>query len=326
MSIAIATYNMESYLRRCVDSVLSPHVLDDIEIMIVNDGSRDGSLEIAREYEKRYPASVRVLDKENGGYGSAINLAIDQAFGKYFKTLDADDWFDTESFIEYVGKLKYHEADLIITHFSQEYVKNERSVPVYYFVEYEKPYDFRRFLIQEKISRPVLSMHSLTYKTEILRKDGFRLSHCYYSDMEYVLCPIAHVRTIVFLDLVVYKYYLGREGQSVSAAGFVKHFDDCKYVCKKLVDFYTERHSTDESAIGLNIGYGVAMVMNDFITVMFGTLHEADPVKARREIKEFRKYLKSRGGDLYLIAMQRYKLYNKIIRKKKRVKPNPLSS
>ena len=97
LSITIPSYNVEKYIDKCVQSMLVDSILDDIEILIVNDGSKDSTPEIAKGYVEKYPQTVRLIDKENGGHGSTINAGIREATGKYFKVVDGDDWLNTEN-------------------------------------------------------------------------------------------------------------------------------------------------------------------------------------------------------------------------------------
>ena len=106
LTVLVPTYNVEKYLRRCLDSLLLPEVFEEIEVLVVNDGSKDGSADIARAYEKKYPQTVVFVDKENGGHGSTINVGIEKAQGTYFKVLDSDDWVNIGDFIEFVKRLK----------------------------------------------------------------------------------------------------------------------------------------------------------------------------------------------------------------------------
>lgn len=305
-TIAIATYNMEKYLARCIDSLLVPEIMNDIEILIINDGSTDASAEIAHAYQDKYPQTVRVIDKENGGYGSAINMAIDQARGKYFKTLDADDWFDSEELVKFIDVLKTTDADLIITHYSREQERTNESAPIYYDgVDFDKIYDFTEFCIFDHTGKRGFAMHAITYRTEILRMDNFRMSHCYYSDVDYSVYPLTNVKTVAFADLVLYKYLVGRDEQSVSAVGLVRHFDDHKYISKKLLDHYSTLHAGSDTPISRNIGNNAIEVMNNFIGVMYGALYSANKKRAKREIKEFRQYIKTLDRNIELHANER---------------------
>jgi glycosyltransferase involved in cell wall biosynthesis len=119
MSVSIASYNVEKFIRKALDSCCVPEIMDRLEVLIVNDGSTDGTLEIAREYESRYPDTFRVIDKENGGYGSTVNASIRAAAGKYFRLLDGDDWFDAEGLQKLIEELEEAEEDMIIAQFKR---------------------------------------------------------------------------------------------------------------------------------------------------------------------------------------------------------------
>lgn len=103
LTIVIPTYNMQDYLRRCLDSLIVPEEqMQLLEVLVVNDGSKDNSSAIAHEYQDKYPGTFRVIDKENGNYGSCVNRGLKEATGKYIKILDADDWFDTKALTSFV--------------------------------------------------------------------------------------------------------------------------------------------------------------------------------------------------------------------------------
>ena len=114
LSIIIPTYNMEKYLRKCLDSlIVSNENMELLEVLVVNDGSKDTSLQIAQEYDIKYPQTFRVIDKENGNYGSCVNRGLKEAVGKYVKVLDADDYFDTFEFEKAIDFLKQNDYDLV---------------------------------------------------------------------------------------------------------------------------------------------------------------------------------------------------------------------
>lgn len=131
LTIAVPAYNMELYLKRCLDSILLPKLQNSLEVILINDGSKDNTLSIARHYEKQYPEMLQVIDKTNGGWGSAINCAIQEAIGKYFKILDADDWFDSKALVDFVSLLENIDVDLVATSFSYEYDSQESKNDIY---------------------------------------------------------------------------------------------------------------------------------------------------------------------------------------------------
>jgi len=317
LTIAVAAYNMEKYLPRCIDSLLASSNCQDIEVLIINDGSKDSTLSIALAYQKKYPDTVRVIDKENGGYGSAINVAIDLAQGKYFKTLDADDWFDSQVFDQYISKLRSLNVDLILTNYSREVESTNKSyLNCFNGIEYEKTYDFSSFCIFDKIGEPGLPMHAITYRTEILLLNDFRLSECYYSDVDYSVYPLVSVKKLIFLDLVLYKYLVGREGQSISTEGLIKHLDDFIFVCKRLVKYYTDNYKDNNSVMGLNIGYNAGNLTTILISIILGTLYPSDKVKSTLIIREFMSFLRENDEDIQEIARERVYYWGKMQHKK----------
>lgn len=125
LSIIVPTYNMERYLSRCLDSLLVSSIIEYIEILVVNDGSKDQSSAIAHNYQERYPQSVKVIDKENGGYGSVLNIGLLNASGKYLKICDSDDWFDSEAFRDFVFQLSKLDTDVVYNSYSKEYLNGK---------------------------------------------------------------------------------------------------------------------------------------------------------------------------------------------------------
>jgi glycosyltransferase involved in cell wall biosynthesis len=221
ISIVIATYNMEDYLSKCLDSVLIKEVLEKIEIIVVNDGSTDNSLAIAKSYQTRFPESVIVVDKPNGHYGSCINAGLKIASGKYFRPLDPDDWFDSASFVQYVNNLQEKNVDMVITNFSQEDEKKISRVRLsnkdIKNIIPEEEYDFLNYDFVNKERIKWLMMHMITYRTQLLKEINFRCTEgISYTDTEYCFYPIEYVKTFIYLHIVLYKYFIGRDGQSMS--------------------------------------------------------------------------------------------------------------
>ena len=117
LTVVIPSYNVERFLQETLESFVEERVLKDIEVLVVDDGSKDGTAEIGKAFEQMYPGTFRVISKENGGHGSTINKGIEQCQGKYFKVVDGDDWVNTEDFCILVDKLKTCEADYVVTNY-----------------------------------------------------------------------------------------------------------------------------------------------------------------------------------------------------------------
>lgn len=173
ISIAIPTYNMEQWLNRCLDSVVIPEIIDKVEIIVVNDGSRDRSSEIAHSYADRYPDSVIVIDKENGNYGSCVNRALGIATGKYFRILDADDWFDRNGFIGYVNQLESLTVDVVVTHYVKEFVGRKKNT-IYdtSFKCFNQILSINSLQSDDIDFYEDLVMHKLSYRTDLLKSCG----------------------------------------------------------------------------------------------------------------------------------------------------------
>jgi glycosyltransferase involved in cell wall biosynthesis len=237
ISIIVAAYNMEEYLGRCLDSVVDHKWDDSVEVIVVNDGSKDDTLQIARQYQSDYPQIVTVIDKENGHYGSCINAAIPVAKGKYVKLLDADDRFDTKGFEYLLDKLQTLHSDMVITNYSTRYDSGKRIQQRY--CSSDSP------VVQENPSSSVsifpswIAMHAITYRTELLRKMNYKQSEgiC-YTDNEWAVYPLFFVNTLAFVNADVYQYLCGRAGQSTDPAVFKRNILQSQEVTIRLLDYY----------------------------------------------------------------------------------------
>lgn len=242
LSVIVPTYNMESLLPRCLNSLLVDETIEDIEVLVVNDGSKDGSLAVALDYECRYKKSVRVIDKPNGNYGSTINAALPIATGKYVKILDSDDWFDTSVLICFIDELKRCDVDLVVTPFTQLWPGGKKEVVRYNTMgkevyEHGRVYDadtifgdgFIRFFL----------MHAISYRTDLLREIGYRQTEgISYTDTQWASYPIFYIENIVFLNLKLYQYNIDREGQTMDPAVVMKSIGQLGKVTDEMLNFY----------------------------------------------------------------------------------------
>lgn len=235
LTISIAAYNVEKYLEKALSSCVIDSLMEKLEVIIVNDGSTDNTLNIAKKYSSKYPNTFFVIDKENGGYGSTINASLKIARGKYFKLLDGDDWFDTDELRTLVLKLMNHDEDLIITKFKRvfesdchEEIRDEGAKlnPNEHNLNNIVTYDW-------------FTMAAIVWKTKLLIDSNLHVTeHCFYTDQEYDLIPYASANSICVLDCIVYCYRIGRAEQSVSLASIEKHYKDQITVYNKLVNMY----------------------------------------------------------------------------------------
>ena len=238
LTLVVPSYNMDRYLSVCLDSVTADCISDALEVIVVNDGSVDSTLEIAREYEARRPDIVTVIDKDNGNYGSCVNVGLAQATGKYFRILDADDYADTTALADFMSRLQNCEADLVVSLIVEDIYKNDRKIDERHYsfdaVRKNHIYKADEFYIHTHVFSSEFRMHGMTYKTSVLKKSGLRLLEgiC-YTDNIYLFQPFAYISTFVVYDLYLYHYRMGRDGQTMDLARQKKNLRDITLV----VDF-----------------------------------------------------------------------------------------
>ena len=242
LSIIIPSYNMAQLLPRCLDSLLQSGAGEAFEAIVVNDGSKDDTLQVALKYQDSNPRCIRVLDKPNGNYGSTINAALPQARGKYVKILDADDWFAPEALAKFVKELSGTDADMVVTHFTQIHPKGVKELAKYNLYGKE-PYEYgRTYPLDEVLSGGYIRfflMHSLTYKTHMLRDNGYRQTEgCSYTDLEWDVYPLFYAKDIVFFDTNLYQYNLDREGQTMDPKVLSRSLDQLGRVTDNILGFY----------------------------------------------------------------------------------------
>ena len=225
ITIVIPTYNMEKYLDKCLTSLIVPdEYMEQMEVLVVNDGSKDNSSAIAHQYESKYPQTFRVIDKENGNYGSCVNRGLMEAKGKYIKVLDADDRFDSANFNSFLIQLESLDVDCIMS----DTYKEKPDGTIWQIIKYNLP-TLQVFSL-EKILKDVPSelmwMHSITYRTSVLRNISYHQTEgISYTDQEWIFLPMASCKTFLYYPNVVYYYLIGRDGQTVSRDVFKKNFD-----------------------------------------------------------------------------------------------------
>lgn len=222
LTIVIPTYNMEEYIDKCLSSLVLHTGLEELEVIVVNDGSKDASLQIAQKYEKMFPQTFVVIDKDNGNYGSCINRGLDLARGKFFKILDADDSFDTESLGSFIEFLKGTDADLIM---SDILIINQIQ-GLQQKVEYELPVGLSftfDYFVNKNV--PYMWMHAVTHLTEKMRRIRYHQREgISYTDKEFVYYPVAVSERVAYFPNVLYRYLIGRKGQTVDENIWVKNY------------------------------------------------------------------------------------------------------
>ncbi len=219
ISFAVPCYNSQDYMRHCIDSLLTGG--EDVEIIIVDDGSKDGTAAIADEYAGKYPTIVKAVHKENGGHGTGVNTGVHNATGLYYKVVDSDDWLEEGALKKLLATIREHIAvnnlpDMYVCNYVYFHAADNTT----HVSEYTKKLN-EGFINWKKAKRfhlaHTLMMHALIYNTAKLREHYIELpAHTFYVDNVFAYAPLAYMLNSYYLNVDLYYYYIGREGQSIN--------------------------------------------------------------------------------------------------------------
>ncbi len=300
ISFAVPCYNSQDYMRKCVDSLLTGG--DEVEIIIVNDGSRDDTINIANGYAEKYPDIVKVIDKENGGHGSGVNAGMANSTGLYYKVVDSDDWLDDNALASLLSKIREHKEketlpDLYVTNFIYDKV----SEGTQYVSAYGDKMPEGQIIGWDKVKKFNLShmmlMHALLYKREKLLQSGTVLpEHTFYVDNLFAYKPLPFMQTVCYLNLDLYHYFIGREDQSVNRKNFVKRYEQQIRVMKCMTDAYTlDEIKKMPKGLKRYMWHSLEVIM---MNTIFFTCAEDSPER-RKALKEMWQHIKSKDKKLY---------------------------
>ncbi len=242
LTVTIPCYNSQDYMEKCIDSLLIGG--EDVEIIIVDDGSKDMTPEIADSYAKKYPDIVKAIHQENGGHGEAVNTGIKNATGLYFKVVDSDDWVDPSAYKEILTTLKRmakgsRQLDMLISNFVYEKEGAKHKKVMKYGTALPKNEMFTWKDVKHFYKGQYILMHSVIYRTQLLHDCGLELpKHTFYVDNLFVYIPLPYVKTMYYLDVDFYRYYIGREDQSVNESVMIRRIDQQIKVNKIMVDAF----------------------------------------------------------------------------------------
>ena len=221
LSISVAAYNVSDTITQCLDSCLQCERKQQLDIIVVNDGSTDNTAQIVRGYEKRFPGIIRLINKSNGGYGSTVNTSIPLAEGVYYRLLDGDDWVDPNGLDDLLRALESANVDIAIAPFV------ERSADESCIIDQVTPDACGEVSFENNLIPENLSMHSICYRTDLLQRLGYELpEHRLYTDTLYNVIPLQLVKSAYVTHMPVYQYRVGRVGQSISKESLTAHYED----------------------------------------------------------------------------------------------------
>lgn len=304
LSIAVPSYNVEKYLHKCLQSFADNRLKEFLEVIIVNDGSTDGTVKIAEDYVKAYPEIFVLINKENGGHGSAVNAGIENATGKYFRIVDGDDWVKTENLIKLIKKLEKLDVDLVVDEKREVHMVSGETqfYPLPAEVRDEQIYNFRD-ICDNKVIGAYLMLHTLSVRTDLLKKEKIHLlEHIFYVDYEFIVKATAVSKTIAFIRLEIYQYLIGNVAQSVSAQNYVKRYLHHDKVVKEVLRFDADKKC--EEKIKQYLEMKTVLIINNHynISLIFNT----DRKEGYRQAKSFRNYLKKNYRKYYILTGKRY--------------------
>ncbi len=283
LTVAIPCYNSQEYMEKSIRSALNGG--DRVEIIIVDDGSTDDTLKIARKYQEKFPNIVKVVHQENGGHGEAVNTGIKNATGLYFKVLDSDDCLGKKALTKVLDLLEDMIAkdaglDMLISN----YMYDKQGVKHKKIMKYKRAMPVGKMFGWNELrfgKTQYLLMHSVIYRTKVLRECGMVLpKHTFYVDNIYVFQPLPYVKNIYYLDVCLYKYFIGRDDQSVHESVMIKRLDQQYRVTRLMLDIYNKsdipHQNTDDAMVHY---FDMMMCVSSILSILEGS-------KQRLEDKE----------------------------------------
>lgn len=306
ITFAIPCYNSAEYMEHAIESILAGG--EDVEIIVVNDGSKDRTSEIAHAYEQKYPTIIKAVDKENGGHGDAVNTGLSYATGKYFKVVDSDDWVDGGALKQILDQIHKFEADgeqidMLISNYVYEKVDVENKK----VIRYNNVLPENEIFGWNKVGRfhigQYILMHSVIYRTELLKLCQLVLpKHTFYVDNIYVYYPLPHVRKMYYLNVDFYRYYIGREDQSVNEKVMIGRVDQQIFVTERMIDMYDMRTIQSKKLRSYMINY--LAIMMTVSSILLIRSKSAENLEKKKELwlylkkRDYRTYVKIRYGIL----------------------------
>ena len=297
LTVVVPTYNVEKYIDQCLSSFVIPGIMEDLEVLAVNDGSKDGSVQIAQKYEDKYPDTFRIIHKENGGHGSTINRGIKEAQGDYFKVVDGDDWVEEQAFVKLMETLRTSDSDVVLSNYYWVKDTDGTKKP-----EFKEPFEGviygKEYRFEEISAKTFMKMHAMTIRTDILKQNIPAIDeHCFYVDMEYVLFPVPYINTVTCIDEFVYMYRIGLPGQSMNMKSMQKNAVNYDKVLGRLLAYYQEQQKRKIATYRLvylenSIGRMVASRFKIFLSFPYSR-------KIAEEMRHFDRELHARFPNVY---------------------------
>lgn len=298
LSVAIPCYNSESYMEHCIQTLLTGG--EEMEILIVNDGSKDRTAQIADEYEARYPGICKAIHQENGGHGEAVNTGLRNATGIFFKVVDSDDWVNEKALTEVLTTLRgfvvgKDTLDMLLCNFVYEKQGAKHKKVMSYKTALPQNQLFTWSDVRVFVKGQYILMHSVIYRTELLRNCALELpKHTFYVDNIFVYQPLPHVKTMYYLNVNFYRYFIGRSDQSVNEDVMISRIDQQIRVTKLMLGYYDVTKIQNRKLRHYMTQYlEIMMTVSSILLIKSGTEENF------QKKKELWQYLKESNKPLY---------------------------
>ena len=292
LSISVAAYNLADLVKENIESFLKCKYRDEIEVLVIDDGSKDNTAEVVSEYQEKYPNTVKLIKQKNAGPGSTVNTGIKNATGKYFKMIDGDDWVEHEDVDKLIESLRNIDVDIVITNVE---VFNNKLGKITETIKSNlvsgKVLNFSEICNSDK-----LRMHTVAYKTSILQENNIKLDNGFYTDVEYLLLPTPYIKTAIYFDLNIYVYRVARNGQSVDVKSMQKNIGMHDIVLNRLINFYENDCKNIDDNLKKYVSKRIAvMAWTQTLTLLSYKYSK----KMKEDIKELALSLKSKSSDIF---------------------------
>ncbi len=288
LTIAVPAYNAEDCLSRCLDSLTDVRFADRIEVIVVNDGSTDGTGRIVGRYAARLPERFSVRSQPNGGHGAAVNAGLAAARGKYFRILDADDWMDADGLAALLDAMEVLDPDVFVDERMERFADHAIRIELPSDVPAGELVDFST-LGAPHFARNI-DMHTLTARTSLLRERGIELlAHTYYVDMQYVIGVSCFARTACLIRRTAYNYQLGADGQSVNPLNFARNYEQHNRVLLACVDFFQKNESTMPAERVACVRRMLALLANTQYNIAY--IYNPNRNEGKRQAQSLSRYL-----------------------------------
>ena len=303
LTIAVPCYNSQDYMEKCVESLVVGG--EEVEILVVDDGSKDGTAEIADRLEERYPGIVRAIHQPNKGHGGAVNTGIENATGMYFKVVDSDDKVKASSYKSILDKLReYKDAEEKIDLLISNFVYDKEGQAHKKVMQYRKALPRNRMFSWDEAGHfkkgQYILMHSVIYRTDLLRECGLRLpEHCFYVDNIYVFNPMPNVKNMYYLDVNFYYYFIGRDDQSVNQEVMISRLDQQARVNRIMFDYFSDclnEGRVERKSHLYKYMYNYLEIITTITSVLAIISEDAEKLGIKNELWD---YLEEKDRELY---------------------------